>query len=406
MSAVTTDRAEPVSSGEMPTPDFERLADIEHKHQVVAAFLESRRYDALLLQKPMHFAWLTSGGDCSRGGSAETTAALFITPEARVIVTTDVDSTQLFEREVAGLGFQLKERPWHEPRTALIEDLCRGRTVASDTGFRGTEDVSVQLLGMRVPLTVLECDRLRDLGRRLAHAIEATARHCRPQQSEVEIAAELAHRLIKHEVIPVRLQVMADGQAHRYPHWSFGDRRLEQFCTMAAVGRYKGLCAAAARTVCFGELPRPLREGHQRAVLMQATGMYFSRPHWELHEVWSRVRRIYEKYDCPNEWRFADQAEIIGYEPCEAPVVPKSEFHLDRHMAVHWHPKVGPAMLGDTILVGVEGGEVLTPMEVWPKLTVQIKGTPLARPDILKRTSNDPDADPPPPDNGSDSVLF
>ena len=41
-----------------------------------------------------------------------------------VVVTTNAESAQLFDRELQGLGFQLKERPWHEPRSTLIEDLC------------------------------------------------------------------------------------------------------------------------------------------------------------------------------------------------------------------------------------------------------------------------------------------
>ena len=42
--------------------------------------------------------------------------------------------------------------------------------------------------------------------------------------------------------------------------------------------------------------------------------MYFSQAGWELGEVWKRIRRIYEKFGCANEWRLATQAEIIGYE--------------------------------------------------------------------------------------------
>ena len=132
MSTVTWKPAGPISSAEFQIVDPERISDIQHKHRVVTDFLESRRLDALLLQRSGNFSWFTSGGDCSRGGSPEATAALFITPEARVVVTTNADSAQLFDRELQGLGFQLKERPWHEPRQTLVDDICRGRFVAGD----------------------------------------------------------------------------------------------------------------------------------------------------------------------------------------------------------------------------------------------------------------------------------
>ena len=218
-------------------------------------FLESHQYDALLLQKPSNLSWFTSGGDCSRSGSTETTAALFITSEARVLLCSNVDSGNLFDREVPGLGFQLKERPWHEAKSVLVEDLCRGRATASDTGIDQTIDVSVHLTGMRIPLTELESKRMRELGQLVAHCVEATARQCQLGQSEAEIAAELAHRMIKRQIIPNRIQVWADGRSERYRHWSYGTNPVTQSCVISAVGRRWGLCVGAARSVCFCESP-------------------------------------------------------------------------------------------------------------------------------------------------------
>jgi Xaa-Pro aminopeptidase len=385
MPALSLDQAESGSSVEMQIVDPNRAVDIESKHRSVSEFLETHRYDALLLQKPGNFSWFTSGADCSQAGSSQTTADLFITREARVVICSNTDSSQLFERELPGLGFQLKERPWHTPRPALVEDLCRGRTVASDTGVGRTIPVALQLMGMRIPLTVLECERLRELGRVIAHAVEATARHCSRGQTEAEIAAELSHRLIKQCVVAERIQVLADGQAQRYPHWSYGTDRIERYCTISAVGRQWGLCAGAARTVCFGTLPEDLCVAYHRTMLVQATGMYFSQPDWELFEIWNRVRRIYEKYGCRDEWQQSDQAEIIAYEACELPLVPKSEFRLSTRMPLHWHPSVGPAVAGDTILVANRQFELLTPTQDWPKLHLEVKGSPINCPDILRR---------------------
>ncbi len=57
-----------------------------------------------------------------------------------VVVTTNAESAQFFDRELQGLGFQLKERPGTNRGALLIEDLIRGRSVASDTGFSGTDE--------------------------------------------------------------------------------------------------------------------------------------------------------------------------------------------------------------------------------------------------------------------------
>lgn len=374
------------SSGELPVISPERANDIDQKHERVAQFLKENRLAALLLQRPANLAWFTSGGDFTRHGSSETTASLFILPDARVVLTSNVESGQLFEGTLAGHAFQLKERPWHEPHSVLVEDVCRGRQVGSDTGCGRTVDVSAKLTDLRLPLNSLECERLRELGLHVAHAVEATARNFEHGITEAEIAAQLSHRLLKHKVLPERIQVCADGVSNRFRHWIPSSEPVERYCTLSVIGRRDGLCAGVTRTVCFGEVPDELRAAYLVALMTQATGMFFSQAGWTISETWKRVARIYEKFGYAEEWEFADQAEVIGYQPCEVRVTPQSEHVLRAGMAMFWHPSIGPANIGDTMLIGPNGLEVLTPTEQWPMSKVDVKGAPILRPDILQRT--------------------
>ena len=373
------------SSGELPVFCPERATDIDQKHERVAKFLKASRYSALLLQQPSNLAWFTSGADFTRSGSSESAASIFLMPEARVLLANNVDSAQFFEGTLAGLGFQLKERPWHESPNVLIKDLCRGRNVASDSGFGRTRNVASELIGLRQPLSFLECERLRELGLHVAHAVEATARQFEHGETEAEIAGQLAHRLMRHKVIPERLQICGDGVSQRFLHWTPGTDSVERYCSLTAIGRRDGLCAGATRTVCFGETPDELRSSFQLALMTQATGMYFSQAGWTLAETWKRVARIYEKFGRTEEWEFADQAEVLGYEACEARVTPSSDYTLQVGTAMFWHPSVGPAMVGDTMLLGPSGLEMLTPTEQWPMSKVDVKGAMILRPDILRR---------------------
>jgi Xaa-Pro aminopeptidase len=374
------------SSGELPVISPERANDIDQKHARVTQFLKENRLAALLLQRPANLAWFTSGADFTRHGSSETTASLFLMPDARVVLTNNVDSAQFFEGILAGHGFQLKERPWHEPHSVLVQDVCRGRQVGSDSGSGRTIDVSSKLLGLRLPLNELECERLRELGLIVAHAVEATARHFEHGITEAEIAAQLSHRLLKHNVLPERIQVCADGISQRFRHWTPSSERVERFCTLSVVARREGLYAGVTRTVCFGEIPDELASAYQIALMIQATGMFFSQAGWPMSETWKRVARIYEKFGHAEEWEFADQAEVIGYQPCEVRVTPNSDFALQVGMPMFWHPSVGPANVGDTMLIGPNGLEVLTPTAQWPMSKIDVKGAPIFRPDILQRT--------------------
>lgn len=388
MSMVSLGRSE--SEAEIPTrrnPD--RAGDVEHKHQVVANFLEREGLDALLIQQPANFAWFTAGGDNSRAGSSQTTATLFITHDARVLVTDNVNSPMLFDHELPGLGFQLKERPWHQPRRQLVKDIVRGRNVAGDIPLEGITNVSERLDELRLPLTELECLRMRELGKSVSHAVEATARRFPRGATEAEVAAEVAHRMIKHQIVPERIQVVAAGRRERYRHWSFDKRPIDRTCAISVVGRRWGICVGAARTVCFDAIPQEIQAAHQAAVLIHATGMFFSKASWEIKAVWERVARIYEKFGHAAEWQLATQAEVIGYSPEEVPVIPNSDFALESRMALHWHPSIGPAVMGDSVLISERGIELITPCETWPKLTVQVKQTPVVCPDILIRTEAD-----------------
>lgn len=374
-----------MSSGEIQIIDPDRGAQIIRRHEQLSQFMKEQSFDGLLLTRPGNFAWFTVGGDSTRGSLTDTAAALFVTPDARVALTRNTDSGQLFDREINGLGFQLKERTWQEDLQLLMGDLCRGRNVACDFTFERCQDVSPHLNGMRLPLSKPERKSLRVTGSLVAHAVEATARSFRRGDSESEIAGQLVHRLYRQNVIPERVQILADGQGQRYRHWSFGDDQVERFCTIAVIGRREGLHVGAARTVSFGAPPKEVRRAHLDSLLVQATGMFFSQDQWEIYETWNRVERIYEKFGHSEEWHCADQGCVTGYELCEAPIVPRSQLKLAAGMPIFWQSSIGQAMSADTILIGEKGFDVLTPMENWPQIEVDVKGVPIHRPDVLIR---------------------
>ena len=374
-----------MSSGEFHIADPDRTTDIESRHELLAAFLAEHRYDAILLTKPSNFAWFTGGADSTRGSHADVASALFVTPDARVIVTRNTDSAKLFDRDLPSLGFQLKERLWQESRSVLMSDLCRGRNVASDAPFERCIDSSMHLAGMRLPLSKYETRQLRELGQLVAHSVEATARNFDRGLSEAEIAGQVSHRLIRNQIQPERIQVWADGQGQHYRHWSYGIDPAEEFCTITVIGRRGGLHAGASRTISFGTPAADIREAHLACQLVQATGMFFSQDQWEIDETWKRVERIYEKFGHTEEWHLCDQGCVTGYELCESPIVPRSQFRLQAGMPVFWQSSVGPALTADTILIKPKGFELITPMENWPQLEVDVKGVKIPRPDILMR---------------------
>lgn len=378
-------------NGESPqrllVQDPSRREDVEARQKQIHDLLNKANADAVLLQDPTNIAWFTAGADLYRCTTDSSRTSIFVTREARLFATNAVDSAQIFEREAFGLGFQLKQREWFQPHQDLISDLCRGRRVISDLAAPDTVQAPERIAALRQPLSALDVKRLRQLSRVVTHAVEATAHRLKVGMTEAELAAEVSHRLIKRTVAPVRIQVCADGRNERFRHWMYGENPVEKYAVICCMARRWGLHVGVCRTVCLGDVPDELAEAYQKVVLIHATGQYFSRNGTQLGEVWKKVHRIYEKFGLPSEWQRADQADVIGFTPGEHQLYPDSPLFLTAPTAMHWHPSVGPAMAGDTMLIHPKSSHFLTTRDSWPTLTVQVKGRAVPCPGILRLPS-------------------
>lgn len=375
----------PLSSGEFEISDPVRAAAVERRHQAVVDFLDARGLDALLLSAPENFAWFTAGGRSVPLSGGDSLASLFVTRDARVVLCGNADSGELFDRQLTGLGFLLKERPWYEGRDQLIEDVCRGRRVVADVPLRVARDESRRIAELRCPLDDADCATLRLLGKQLSHAIEATARNLVPGATEAETAGELSHRLVKHEIQPVRLVVAADARARMYRNWTFGDSPIRKWALIGATASLGGLHAQASRVVCFGNPPAPLVEMYQQTAMLAATAFVFSHAGVPISEVWEKVQRIYEKVGHSHEWHLCEQGAVTGYRSVESLIGPKNELPVTAGTALTWTPSVGPVRWGDTLLVREEGAEYLTAPIQWPMMTVSVRGEPVHVPHLLCR---------------------
>jgi Xaa-Pro dipeptidase len=363
-----------------------RRAEVQAKHARLVAYLDATGHDAVLLRRADSLAWFTSGGDLSVDNATEAaTAWLFVNRKCRSLFCDNVQSARVFEEEVAGLGFQLKERPWTEDPDAILADLCRSKRIASDCPHAGLLDAASDLRALRYPFSPVERQRLRELGRTLALAVEATCRNFHPGETEAHVVGHLAHRLYREGVTPVSLRVAGDDRLERYRQPTFKAAPIYKRASVSAVGRRHGLCAAVTRTVSFGKVDDDFRADHTLATMVDATCIYFSRPGESISEVFRRAKRIYEKFEHPHEWTLDYQGAQIGYSPRELVFRPDRAETLANGTAVCWSPSVNSARCEDTVVVDDRGYEVVTEAQHWPKIEVQVKGYTLPRPAILER---------------------
>jgi Xaa-Pro aminopeptidase len=365
-----------------------RRDDVEEKHRRVCNFLDRSELDAVVLGRADSTAWFTSGGDLGQDLSTELgSVLLYVNRKCRAVVTDNVQSARVFEEELGGLGFQVKERAWYDDPTRIIAELGHNKRVATDVCLESSPWARRLecLKGLRQPLTSLERQRLRELGRTLTLAVEATCRNFVQGETEAAIAGHLAHRLIREGVVPVDLRVASDDRLERYRQPTFKAAPIVKRATISVTGRRFGLCAAVSRTVSFGPIDERSRAKHTLAAMVDATCIYFSRPGEKLGEIVRRARRIYEKFDRPHEWTLDYLGHIIGYAARETLIVPDCTLELRENTALCWCPSVGSARSSDTIAIDARGYEVVTAAQNWPQVDVAVKGYVIPRPGILER---------------------
>lgn len=364
-----------------------RRAEVEAKHEAIRRFLSEAGYDAVILGRADSIAWFTAGGDLTRDLCSERAAALlYINRNNRAVLTDNVHSARIFEEEVAGLGFQLKERAWYDEPERMAAELGHNKRVATDVCLPPFTEEGAALAALRRRLSERERQLLRELGRTLTLAVEATCRNFDAGETEADVAGHLAHRLLREGVVPVDLRVASEDRLARFRQPSFKSAPIRKQATIAVVGRRHGLCAAMTRSVSMGPADPAFAEAHQLAAMVDATCLFFTRPDEPVREVFRRARRIYEKFGHPDEWVLDYQGCLTGFAPCETLLLPESDLVLVPDMAVRWSPSIGAARSEDTVVVDGRGGfEVVTDAQVWPKLEIMVKGYPIVRPGILER---------------------
>jgi hypothetical protein len=313
--------------------------------------------------------------------------ALYFSPQQHWLIAANVDSQRVFDEEIDGLGFQLKEWAWDRGRSPFLTDLCLGKKIACDQPFNDCLNVGERLRLMRRSLSIWEQARIRELGKMVAHALEATCRNILVGDSEEEAAGQLGHRLIHRGVEPVNLQAFADGRARRYRRGGPTSATIEHTCVLVATGQRWGLHVTASRTVSFGTPDREFHVDYEIACRQAAMQIAGSVPQSNPANILSAGVRVLQMNQREHEWRLTPPGWLTGHAACELPFLPTTKDALDSGYPLVWLAAVGAANSADTILIGDQGAEIVTPCEMWPLKRIRITGIPIERPDVLIRST-------------------
>jgi Xaa-Pro aminopeptidase len=339
------------------------------------SLLETHNADALLLRRVSSFAWAT-GGAASYVNTATTegAASLVISRDKKYLVTNNIEAPRLeLEEGLAAQGWEFIVSPWETPLKGL-NDLLAGKTVLSDVPFGTAKDVSAEIARLRARLTPEEGQRFRELGADCAAAMTAAAEAVQPGMSEYELAALLGAETQKRGIQPIVNLVATDERAFRHPLPTA--KKLERFALLVLSGRRRGLVCSISRMVYFGQVPAELERKIRAAARVNAAFIAHSRSGATLGDLLTIGKAAYAEAGYPDEWRHHHQGGVTGYEPREYIATSGSTDVLAPGQALAWNPTVSGAKMEDSILLGEETNEIITPTPRWPHEQVEVPGLP------------------------------
>lgn len=362
-----------------------RPAEHERRRRRVLDLLDDLRCDAILLEDDGNFAWYTVGGSNRLGIGDHPSAVLFVGRDGARALVPDEQLAALRDEQLGGLPIEVDRTAWAAGLDRVLQELCEGLRVASDRARPGTVPAERELRRLRMQLSDWDRLRYRELGRALAHAVEATCRSAEPGFTEAEVAAELAHRLVKHGMQPLQLSATADDRSDKYPFAPPTSAPIRRRLWVGATVRRQGLCAATGRTVSFGRPAPEFLTDFENVTLATAAAIFAARPGMTMPQLLDKLERTYYKCGRRKDFRRIEPGWVAGYSPHEWTFSPESTFRLGEHTALIWRPALGLARACDTVLIDPRSYEVVTRLRRWPQLHIEVSGHRVERPGMLIR---------------------
>lgn len=362
-----------------------RRAMIDQRQERVGRLLEELNCEGAILLVPAHVNWFT-GGINLRGLLADSERpGIYTNGRQRWLLSSVADTQRLFDEELDGLGFQVKEWQWASGRALLLAELVAGKKIAVDRPFPNLPQIGEKLRHDVRTFSTHEQDEYQKLGLLVAHAVEATGRTIAPGATEEEVAGQVAHRLCHRGVDPVSISVIADSRGGKYRRAGFTQAATNQACIIQATGTRRGLYSTASRTVCFGKCPDAYRAEYDAACKVSAAARSLSVLGETIGAVAEAGWRLLANTRFEYEGRLSQPGYGTGRVPAEELRRAGHDEPFAPGWALVWQSRIGSAAVVDTVLVTDSTPRIMTPPEAWPFKKITIRGVVHEVPDIFER---------------------
>jgi antitoxin VapB len=353
------------------------------KHERLQHLMDRHNVDAVWLANSANVAWASCGTRPYIDTSSEQgVATLLVTRDQRFMLTNNIESERL-RTEEGFADWEIMVEPWYETSRQPAQ-LVAGRRWAADRAAAGAVDVSDDLIELRAPLTDAEVERYRALGRDAGAALGDVARQITPGMREYEVAGQIAAATHRIGAVPIVVLVSSDERMDVIRHPLPTAKRIERRALVVVCARRHGLIANLTRIVHFGPIPAPYEQRMRAVAQIETATIAATRPGARISDVFARIKDAYREVGFADEWRNHHQGGACSYGGRDYLATAHSDEIVRAPQAFAWNPSVPGAKSEDTVLISVEGADVITPSSGWPTVSFTIDGVTLDRPMMLE----------------------
>jgi antitoxin VapB len=357
---------------------------MNNKHKRIAELLKNHSLDGLIIRQVANFAWATNGAaSYINTASTNGVATLFVTRDSRHLIADNIEAPRLENEEgLKDQGWEFHTHRWDQPSEHLAK-LTNGLKLGADGAYPGAVDLSGELSMIRSYLDSVEQDRFRALSTLCAAAMDDAIRAVKPGMTEFQIAALLSGATQARSVLPIVNLIATDERVYKFRHPLPTDKKMDKYAMLVLCGRKYGLVCSLTRLIHFGPLPDELKKKVDAVAYVDATMIAVTRPGKKLNQVFQAAKEAYAEVGYADEWHLHHQGGPAGFDPREFIATDIVDIPVGTGQVYAWNPSITGCKSEDTILIGEDGNEILSTIEDWPMISIQVNGQTIDRPAIF-----------------------
>ncbi len=343
-------------------------------------WLDISNRSVVVLTKRSSVEWITGGTSQPVDRSASVCDVwAVVTREKSTLITSEVEASRVLDEALPrSHGFsEVVTVPWYElsARARIVAEIAglKPDAIPSDGCADFGEDISDDLIALRLKLSNPEREELRSLGLDTTQVVEEGLRSWRPGESDRSLQARVSYGLEMSGAHPVVIIVGGDKRVERYRHPLAMGVPVSRIAMVVVVAERYGLHVATTRFASAEKIAPEKRRLFESVRRIESAILRESVPGKTYGDLLRTMDRAYAREGIPEGWRGHYQGGPIGFAQREFEIAPNQRNsrwfaqRMEVGHAIAWNPSLeGGAKVEDTYLITESGPDLMTRSPSWP----------------------------------------